>query len=93
MASGVYLLHFDQPFKHARHYLGWAADIDARVGQHAEGTGARLMAVLFEHGIGFELARTWPGASRKRERQLKNSRCTPKYCPLCPEGPAKTRRP
>ena len=24
-AGTVYLLHFDQPYKHARHYVGWAA--------------------------------------------------------------------
>ena len=24
MTGTVYLLHFDQPYKHARHYVGWA---------------------------------------------------------------------
>lgn len=56
----VYLLHFDRPYKHARHYLGWAKDLDARLEHHRAGTGARLLAVLKEHGIGFVLA----GASR-----------------------------
>jgi site-specific DNA-cytosine methylase len=30
----VYLLHFDRPYKHARHYLGWAESLDARLAVH-----------------------------------------------------------
>ena len=29
-ASLVYLLHFDVPFKHARHYMGSTGDLEAR---------------------------------------------------------------
>jgi hypothetical protein len=31
----VYLLHFDRPYRHARHYLGWAEDLDNRLAEHA----------------------------------------------------------
>jgi hypothetical protein len=31
----VYLLHFDRPFRHARHYCGWTTDLAARLAEHA----------------------------------------------------------
>ena len=77
-AGTVYLLHFDRPYKHARHYLGWAAagHLDSRIAAHRGGQGARrLMAVIEAAGIGFRLARTWTG-SRARERQIKRRRLT-----------------
>ena len=58
----VYLLHFDQAVAdHARHYIGWASDLEARLADHRQGRGARLMEVLRERGIGWHLARTWEG--------------------------------
>jgi len=57
----VYLLHFDRPYRHARHYLGWATDPDARLTRHAAGEGARLLEVVHAAGIGWTLARTWVG--------------------------------
>ena len=54
--SQVYLLHFDQPYKHARHYIGWTNDLAARVELHANGGGARLMAVVSEANITFQEA-------------------------------------
>jgi hypothetical protein len=83
-AGTVYLLHFTQPYKHARHYLGWAAagHLDSRIEAHRSGQGARLMAVIEAAGIGFELARTWPGG-RARERQIKRQGGASRCCPLC----------
>jgi predicted GIY-YIG superfamily endonuclease len=69
-AGVIYLLHFNQPYRHARHYTGWAADLDARLAEHAAGRGARLLAVVKDAGITWTLARTWPG-TRTRERQIK----------------------
>jgi hypothetical protein len=57
----IYLLHLDRPYKHARHYLGWASNLEARLAPHADGTGANLLRVAKEAGIGWTLARTWPG--------------------------------
>ena len=42
----VYLLHFDRPYAHARHYTGWTTDLTTRLADHAAGHGARLLAVL-----------------------------------------------
>ena len=78
----VYLLHFDQPYKHARHYLGWAVNVKRRLADHAAGRGARLTAVVREAGIGWTLARLWPG-SRARERQIKRQGGLSRCCPLC----------
>ena len=78
----IYLLHFDTPYRHARHYLGYAADLDVRLAQHRAGRGARLVEVITEAGISFTLARTWEG-DRTMERRLKNRHASPRLCPLC----------
>jgi hypothetical protein len=65
----VYLIHFETPFRHARHYTGWTAgDLDARLAQHRAGAGARLMAVITQAGIDRTLARcVGTAAARVRE--------------------------
>jgi predicted GIY-YIG superfamily endonuclease len=81
----VYLLHFDRPYKHARHYTGWtesSESLTARLTRHAAGDGARLLAVIHAAGITWQLARTWEG-SRTRERQLKRQGGAAVHCPLC----------
>jgi predicted GIY-YIG superfamily endonuclease len=83
----IYLIHFAEPYQHARHYLGWTSDLDSRLEQHRNGQGARLMAVIKKAGIGWELARTWTG-TRTRERSLK-ARGHGRMCPICTP---KTRR-
>ena len=82
----VYLLHFDEPYRHARHYVGFAetpATFGRRVAHHRNGTGARLLAVVSAAGIGFTIARTWPDADRTQERKLKNRKNAPRLCPVC----------
>ena len=83
--TGVYLIHFDPPYKHARHYLGWARNIDKRVAHHLAGRGARLTQVAADVGIQMEMVRVWPDADRTFERELKNRKNTPKLCPRCTE--------
>jgi predicted GIY-YIG superfamily endonuclease len=78
----VYLLHFDQPYRHARHYTGWTLDLHARLADHAAGRGACLLEVIRNAGIGFTLARTWTG-TRSRERALKRQGGASRRCPLC----------
>jgi predicted GIY-YIG superfamily endonuclease len=81
----VYLLHFDQRYEHAGHYTGWAEDLDHRIAEHLGGRAARLIEVITQAGIGFRLARTWPGVTRARERQLKRQGGASRYCPICQE--------
>ena len=78
----VYLLHFERPYHHARHYCGWTNDLPARLAAHRAGRGARLIEVVTHAGIGFHLARTWPG-TRTRERQIKRQGGLSRCCPLC----------
>lgn len=79
----IYLIHFDEPYKHAKHYLGWTTDLDARLTEHAAGRGANLMKVIKDAGIGWQVARTWLG-DRHLERKLKNwGVARNKRCPLC----------
>jgi len=82
----VYLLHFDQPYQHARHYTGWADDLLDRLELHARGCGARLMNVITTAGIGFILVRTCEG-TRRTERAIKNAGGAVRYCPLCTPRP------
>lgn len=81
----VYLLHFREPYKHARHYIGWAHahNVTARIDHHRHGTGARLPGVVAALGIELIVARLWEGVDRNYERRLKNQKNTPRLCPLC----------
>lgn len=78
----VYLIHFDRPYKQARHYIGSAQDLAARLEQHSAGHGARLMTVIKDAGITWTLARTWQGG-RRLERRIKNRKEAPALCPIC----------
>ena len=78
----VYLLHFLSPYKHARHYLGVAEDVSARLAEHRKGTGARLTQVVREAGITFVVARTWRGG-RRLEHKLKGWHSGVRLCPIC----------
>lgn len=81
----IYLFHFDAPLAHAQHYVGFAKNVEARIESHRKGTGARLPAVFAELGIGFTVARTWPG-DRTEERRIKNQKNAPRLCPICREN-------
>jgi hypothetical protein len=70
----------------AQHYLG--ADLSGqRISvQTLGGTdAARIVAHVQRQGIGFVVARTWPG-SRALERQLKHRKNASKLCPICRGG-------
>ncbi|MHB1835368.1 MAG: endonuclease [Solirubrobacteraceae bacterium] len=84
----VYLLHFARPYRHARHYTGWAADLESRLAEHRAGRCARLLTVINQAGIDWTLGRTWSG-TRTRE-QLKRQGGASRRCPICrvERGPA-----
>lgn len=83
----VYLLCYAKtPYKHAKHYLGSSCCIDSRLQQHRSGSGARLMQVIHQAGITFELVRLWPCASAEEARQLERKlkkQHSPVLCPEC----------
>ncbi len=79
----IYLLHFERSYHHARHYLGYTEDLEARVAAHRAGRGSPLVAAAIRDGIDFEVAATWPG-DRHPERRLHRYRNSPRrLCPIC----------
>jgi predicted GIY-YIG superfamily endonuclease len=83
MAKGtIYLLHFHGKLSHAHHYIGFTTDLEARLKDHKNGNGARLVEAFTEQGIEFTVARTWSG-DRHEERRLKNMKMAPRLCPIC----------
>lgn len=90
----VYLIHFERKYKHAGHYLGFCSkSVTARMKRHLAGRGARLLQVIQENGIEWELVRTWKGG-RDFERKLKKGKRSPKLCPVCnPNIKPQCRRP
>ena len=81
----IYLLHFDRSCDHARHYLGYTEDLEARLAAHRAGRGSPLVAAAIRDGIGFQLAATWPG-DRTEERRRHCYRNSPRrLCPICQE--------
>lgn len=89
MIGSVYLLHFSAPIgipgrhSQARHYLGWAGDLAARLKEHQSGRGAAITRAALERGIVFECVRVWPHADRGWERALKQRKNAPAICPAC----------
>lgn len=78
----VYLIHFDRPYRHARHYIGASVCFDRRIAEHRNGTGARLLQVLREHGIGWRVVGLWDG-DYDRENKIKARKHAVRYCPVC----------
>lgn len=96
----VYLIHFDRPLSHARHYLGVCRSIHRRLDRHARGHGSRIMRALTAEAIGWRLARLWvisPDEAEDRqditlahevERHLKSAHQHSRVCPICsPDKP------
>jgi len=79
----VYLYHFDEPFSHARHYIGSAKNVMERLAEHITGQGSKLMAAVVEAGIGFQIARTWKNVPRFHEAVLHRRNASPSICPIC----------
>jgi hypothetical protein len=85
----VYLLHSDTPvgnYRHtARHYVGYCTldTLGQRMGQHANGTGAKIVRAFMEVGACVYLVRIWTEGTRATERRLKRVGHLSLYCPVC----------
>lgn len=92
--GSIYLLHFHRPYKHARHYTGWAKDVDARLGEHFDGSGhsSHLVKAALAAGIGFDVARIWRDKTRNDERQMKLQGGAARRCPICAMNRAEAKR-
>lgn len=80
----VYLIHFDKPYKHAKHYLGFCeGEVEDRLATHKNGNGARLLKVLNSVGITYNIVRIWTKKDRAFERSLKKTHNSTRLCPCC----------
>lgn len=83
----VYLIHFDAPLHHARHYVGYAVRVRQRLEHHRNGRGARILSACNERGIQYDIVRVLEDADKTFERKLKNCKHTARYCPICAARP------
>lgn len=79
----VYVLHFDPPFKHACHYIGFTDSLDTRFETHTNGQGSPLVKAAIAAGSVITVAHVFEGADRTFERKIKNRRDVCKWCPSC----------
>ena len=80
----IYMMHFDKPFKHTKHYVGYTGDknFEKRLARHKKGGGSRLLRAVGKAGIRYDVVRTWHG-ERDVERRIKNQKNAPRFCPIC----------
>jgi hypothetical protein len=85
----IYVLHFERPYHHARHYVGFAEhDVENRVREQLTSTGRRpspLVRAVVAAGIGVVLAAVIEG-TREDERKIKRGAKTSSVCPHCREA-------
>lgn len=84
----VYVLHFDTPYKHAKHYTGIAVNVERRVREHRRGAGAKLTKVLKENNIEFKWKmlkeyETFSEAKNEEKRLKEKVKNAKHYCPYC----------
>ncbi len=81
-----YVLHFDAPLAHARHYIGATLDLRARLIRHATGNGCRITRALAQAGIEWRLGGVFqvsPVALWEAEKQAKRRHQGAELCDLC----------
>lgn len=85
----VYLIHFDQPIgneRHrAQHYIGYTKNLKRRLVEHSSGNGSRIVNVVVELGISWQLVKTWTDGTRELERRLKRQKHAWRHCEICRE--------
>jgi predicted GIY-YIG superfamily endonuclease len=91
----IYILHFDEPICHARHYVGVTSDegLIERLKRHATGRGARLTQVCLERGVNWKLGgliRT-TGHPRIDEDRIKQIKHHKRYCEYCSNPAARLK--
>ena len=79
----LYLIHFEQKYEHAQHYLGLSNDVKRRMQEHRIGQGNPLMKAVTEAHIDWSVVRTWSHADRQLEIRLKRRHNASRLCPIC----------
>lgn len=83
---GLYLLHFDEPYQHARHYLGYAKrDVRAYARDVANYLEAphELVYAAQSAGIELEVVAVWEGWDRDDRDRLRAGGGLSRHCPTC----------
>lgn len=70
----------------ARHYLGWARRLYARLSYHGTKSGAKMLWHARERGIGWIVVRVWAG-DKAMEAHFKRIKAAPDLCPRCRRRP------
>lgn len=83
----VYLVHFQKPYRHARHYLGFTdVGLTERFKRHTANSvtrrGSALMRAVMVNNIPFKVVRIWQRGDRTLEKQLKGNGHS-RRCPVC----------
>lgn len=81
----IYIIHFDQKYKHAQHYIGFSDDPVKRSVRHKKSNGSKLLRAVKKAGISFRVVRIIEG-DRHAERKLKNQNNSRRFCPVCNPG-------
>jgi len=79
----VYLIHFQQKYHHAGHYLGYSKHLWFHIICHRANAGAKLLRAVNQAGIDWAVVRTWAVDSQELERKLKSLKNSPRLCPIC----------
>src|ERR1700684_2635496 len=93
----TYILHFYDPgtgkparYYHAGHYTGWEfSGLAARVAQHRNGTGNKLVKAALDSGLEERVAWIWRDTTKDQEDYIKCRGGAARNCPDCgatPEG-------
>lgn len=88
----IYVLHFNEPLHHARHYTGCTTHLQARLTAHANGQGSSLSRYMWANQLEWTLGSLFvctKAAMRRHERALKNTNNAPKFCGICFNPPAR----
>lgn len=85
----LYLLHFAEPYAHARHYLGYAIGTGrgrdyakAQAGGVLHGAHELVQAVQYA-GIEIVVADVLVGEGRATQRAMRSSHNLARHCPIC----------
>lgn len=70
-----------------------AAEMGCRASWTRKGAGAHYLGVLNYKGIRWAIVRTWSGASRRFEREIKNQKKPAPLCPVCNPATWKNNKP
>lgn len=89
----LFLLHFDPPYRHAGHYLGYAKGT-GRVATYARAVAAGkvtqfphpLVEAAYAQGSVLRIVAVFHGASRDERRRMRANGSLSRFCPVCREN-------